>query len=222
MPRRKISDDTKLRVIWLADNDYSVNEICEIMDVSPRSITRWKKNILLHGTFTPPPVPIQGRLKLLNANQMHDLFTLLEESPDLYLDEIQTWIAVHHDLLISISALQVNIADAGITYKLLRRAAAERDDAERGAWRAYMTANFHSSQLVFIDESSKDERTIYCHYGRAPSGQRAVIEANFVRGDRWSVVPALTVDGYLAVRVVPGSVDGAEFFDFIVEDVVSL
>lgn len=91
--------------IWLSDKGYPVNVICTIMDVSSQSISCWKKNVLLHGTFTPTPGPIQGRLKLLNANQMHDLFTLLEESPDLNMDEIQTWIAVHHDLLISISAL---------------------------------------------------------------------------------------------------------------------
>jgi len=60
----------------------------------------------------------------------------------------------------------------------------------------HMNDNFCSSQLVFIDESSKDARTIYCHYRRAPLGERAVIDAEFVCGDRWSVVPALTTDGY--------------------------
>jgi hypothetical protein len=33
-------------------------------------------------------------------------------------------------------------------------------------------------------------------------------------------VAALGVDGYEAVRVVSGSVDGETFFDFIMEDVV--
>jgi hypothetical protein len=34
------------------------------------------------------------------------------------------------------------------------------------------------------------------------------------------MVAALSLDGYKAVRVVSGSVDGEEFLDFIVNDVV--
>lgn len=41
------------------------------------------------------------------------------------------------------------------------------------------------------------------------------------RGIRYSILPTLTLDGYMAVCVVEGSVDGAEFYDFVVNDVVS-
>ncbi|KAL1688513.1 hypothetical protein GGG16DRAFT_18531, partial [Schizophyllum commune] len=37
---------------------------------------------------------------------------------------------------------------------------------------------------------------------------------------RFSLVAAMSVDGYVASRVVPDSVDGAEFLDFIVADVL--
>ena len=37
-----------------------------------------------------------------------------------------------------------------------------------------------------------------------------------------TVVPAFTIDGHMAVRVVEGSIDGVEFFDFILNIVVSL
>jgi len=74
--------------------------------------------------------------------------------------------------------------------------------------------------MVWTDKSSKDDRTIYHHYGRAAAGQRAVIDAQFVRGEHYSILPAMTVDGYIATRIIPGSVGGTEFFDFIVEDVV--
>ncbi|KAJ7757280.1 hypothetical protein DFH07DRAFT_719573, partial [Mycena maculata] len=56
-------------------------------------------------------------------------------------------------------------------------------------------------------ESSKDERTIFRKRGRAPSGHRAEIEADFVRGDRYSILAAITVDGYIGTRIVQGSVD---------------
>lgn len=71
--------------------------------------------------------------------------------------------------------------------------------------------------MVFIDESSKDERTIYRHYGRSIRGERASLSAPFRQGDRFSIVAALALEGYIAQRIVEGSVDGGEFFDFITE-----
>jgi len=46
------------------------------------------------------------------------------------------------------------------------------------------------------------------------------INANFVWGEQYSMVAALSLDGYEGVRVVLGSVDGEEFLDFIINDVV--
>ncbi|KZV70238.1 hypothetical protein PENSPDRAFT_543418, partial [Peniophora sp. CONT] len=37
---------------------------------------------------------------------------------------------------------------------------------------------------------------------------------------RYSLVGGLAVDGFVATRVVEGSVNGPEFFDFIVEDIL--
>ena len=138
----------------------------------------------------------------------------------MYLGKIQDWIALAHEVHISKSALHNNIRDAGISFKLLCRAAAERDEDFREEWKQDANAHFTASQMVFIDETSKDERTIYRHYGRSITGTRATITANFMRGERYSMVAALSLDGYDSVHVVPGSVDGEEFLDFIVNNVV--
>jgi hypothetical protein len=151
----------------------------------------------------------------------HDLITLNAEAPDMFLDEIQDWLAIVQDVPISKSALHENIHDCGITYKKLRKAAAEQNPEEQAAWKMQMQTNWVASQCIMIDESSKDDRTIFRRYGRALTGHRAVIPANFVRGDRYSIVAALGIEGYIAMRIVPGSVDGDEVFDFIVNEVVS-
>ena len=85
----------------------------------------------------------------------------------------------------------------------------------------YIQENFVAEQLVFVDESSKDERTIFRRWGRAPQGQRAVSNASFARGTRYSIIAAITIEGYIGTRVVEGSVDGSEFLDYITEEVVS-
>ena len=105
----------------------------------------------------------------------------------------------------------------------MRKAAAECDDLAWAEWLTYFISNYTARQMVVLDESSKDGRTLIRKYGRAISGQDPFLELPFSdRGIRYSILPALTLDGYIAVRVVEGSIDGAEFYDFVVNDVVSM
>jgi transposase len=217
---RPINADVRERVLWLIDNNYAPEDICEIFGISQASLRRWRQNIELHGTPIPPPSLILGRPRTLTTRITHDLYTLIEDAPDMFLDEIQDWLALAHDVRLSRTALFENIRDAGISYKLLRKAAAERDDAERARWIHNVNTHFVAQQMVFVDETSKDDRTIYRHYGRAPAGQRATLNANFTRGERYSIVAGLSLQGYEAVKVVQGSVDGTEFLDFIIESLV--
>ncbi len=53
----------------------------------------------------------------------------------------------------------MNICDAGISFKLLCRAAAECNENCRQKWMQDVNAHLTASQMVFINETSKDERT---------------------------------------------------------------
>ncbi|TFK66421.1 hypothetical protein BDN72DRAFT_747601, partial [Pluteus cervinus] len=86
---RHISPDIKIRALWLLEHDYLTDDVCEILGVSSRSLRRWQQNQETFGSVVPPPPPVIGRPRILNANMTHDLTTLLQESPDLYLDELQ-------------------------------------------------------------------------------------------------------------------------------------
>jgi hypothetical protein len=86
----------------------------------------------------------------------------------------------------------------------MRRAAAERDPVARAEWLAYVTATYTADQMVILDESSKDGRTLMQRYGHALSGEDPVVSESIDGGIRYSILPALTVDGYIAVRVVEG------------------
>ena len=76
------------------------------------------------------------------------------------------------------------------------------------------------SQFVCVDETSKNEQTFARKYGCAYSGERTELKDVFVRGDRYLLVIALTVDGYIASDVVPGSFNSMDFLEFIQEKVV--
>jgi transposase len=203
------------------DEGWEIDRIATVLGAHSKSIQRWEDNYRNHGCVNPP-APLRGRPRLLSSDITAELHELLTESPSLLLDEIGEWLAIYHDQPISTTALHDNLKDLGLTYKCLKRIATQRDDAYRADWLHNMTSNYTADQLVFLDESSKDDHAILCRYSRAISGQTARENVSLNKGVRYSVLPVLTIDGYIAVRAVEGSIDGAEFFNFVLNDVVSL
>ncbi|KAF8575269.1 hypothetical protein K439DRAFT_757762 [Ramaria rubella] len=97
--------------------------------------------------------------------------------------------------------LYLNELDIGLT-KIVRQAAAERDEGLREQWRIKMTNGFHKRQLIFTNESSKDDRHVFLsysrRYGRFQANLRTVRIASFGCGERFSMIlPAL----YLGTNV---------------------
>lgn len=220
MAFRKISKDLKERAIWLYDHGWLKRDIMEALGISKTSLKRWRQHVQRHGSVIPPRNPLQGRPSVLDAFQTNDLINVISDSPELFLDEIRDWVLVSMDIGLSRVTIGRIIRDLGITYKRLHKIAAERDEELRREWMEEVQTEFVAEQMVFVDESSKDERTIYRRFGRATKGQDASVKAKFVRGTRYSIAAAITTEGYIATRVVEGSVDGSEFLDYIVEEVV--
>jgi hypothetical protein len=81
---------------------------------------------------------------------------------------------------------------------------------------------FQPEQLIFIDESSKDERTSCRQYGYSSRNQAAVKKVVFIRGTRYTLLPALSLDGIISLDIMQGSCTKERFFNFILAKVVSL
>ena len=74
--------------------------------------------------------------------------------------------------------------------------------------------------LMFTDESAKDERTQTRRHGWARKNTRCVSQVHFVRGQRYSILPLLTLDGILVHDVIEGSVTSDRFLEFLRDMVV--
>jgi hypothetical protein len=81
---------------------------------------------------------------------------------------------------------------------------------------------FKPEQLIFLDESSKDERTPSRNYGYSFSNQNAIKKVVFLRGTRYTILPALTIDGFIACDIIKGSCSKERFRTFILSQVVSI
>ncbi|KIK91910.1 hypothetical protein PAXRUDRAFT_606692 [Paxillus rubicundulus Ve08.2h10] len=148
MVYHKISTDMKQRALELLEMGWEMDEVTEAL--------------------VDPPSVLRGRPRILNAAVLTDLRDLIHETPSLFLDEIGDWLAIYHDQPISTTALHDNLRDIGLRLKVLKRTAAQRDEVARTQWRIKMLSTYASHQLVFVDESNQDGRTLVRLYGRAP------------------------------------------------------
>lgn len=94
-----------------------------------------------------------------------------------------------------------------------RLLSAERDEAERAAWRA-QNAGLDPAQIVSVDESGNNP-AMCLRYGRAPRGQRAEAKVPRNRGANTTILAALTPQGLLAPMVVEGGTTIEVFLTFL-------
>ena len=176
-----------------------------------------------HGSIVHPPSPLKGQgTRILTHALIQACQDLFSQESDLYLNEVIAWLALEHDIVISISTLARNLTEVGLTCKILHKLASERDEQRRQDFWQLILHMFQGdgSEFIFVDETSKDKCTWACHYGHAMSGARASLSDVFVRGDRYSLVAAMTIDGYITADVVEGSYDRELFYAFITQQVV--
>jgi DDE superfamily endonuclease len=81
---------------------------------------------------------------------------------------------------------------------------------------------WNAAQLVFIDESAANERNMNRKFGWAPKGLPSHESCPARRSERWSVLPAYTVDGYITYEIAHGSYNAAMFEEFIRQKVLPL
>lgn len=222
MGNRSISNDIKECALRLWEIGWMVDDICFAFGVSRSSLYRWEAIFNELGMVTRPPSPLRGPTRILTRALLMACEGLFAEESDLYLDEVVTWLALVHDIQISSATLSRNLREVGLTQKMLHKLVIERDEQRRDQWRHMIATELSpdASQLVFVDETSKNELTWARHYGRAASGTRATISDVFVRGDCYSLVAAITIDGYLAAEVVEGSYDSDSFYTYVADKVV--
>ena len=224
MVNRKISPDLKETALRLWELGWDLDLITDSLCISRRSVYRWRAIFEEIQSVTRPLSAPVGRPRAIIRAVMTAITEVYNNEADVYLDELVWWLAIHHDLPISRSALQKTLVTYGLTRKLLHKIARERDEELRAEFRAVIEdhSEGRGEEFIFIDEMGKNDHDTARRYGRALRGERADFVDNFVRGDKYSMVAALTVDGYISARVVQGSVDTDEFCDYVTEQVVCI
>lgn len=75
---------------------------------------------------------------------------------------------------------------------------------------------------MFVDESAASERSADRKFGWAPVGAIAHTKSSLHRSKRWSILPAYTIDGYIAWEILQASFTTELFNEFIINRVLPL
>jgi hypothetical protein len=151
---------------------------------------------------------------------MNYIYSILEANPGLYVDEIQQRLFEARDVDISIATISRALRRLAVLHKKVAREALERDEVVHATWLAEY-GDIPVESCLWLDESSVDDRTNQRRNGWAPLGRACVRRETFIRGRRFSVLPALSVDGIVALDIFEGSVTKEWFITFLKDQIVS-
>lgn len=157
--------------------------------------------------------PATGHINVLHRPV---LYQILHHDPWLFIDELVSRLndhpvvhgaAVYNDWHV-FRQLKVD----GFSLKKMRKFASERDEAERNVYWAEMTQLvWFPAQLVFIDETSKDGRTLRRSHGRSLTGAEIQQRETILRGRRISILGVFTVSGFIDWHMVERGYSAEEF-----------
>ncbi|KAJ8509197.1 hypothetical protein ONZ45_g8604 [Pleurotus djamor] len=164
-----------------------------------------------------------GRPRLLNTSHTNTIQALIERQHTIYLDEIQDKLAEIHGIHASIPTISRVIRRLNFTRKTTSARALERNELNRSIYMNRIAGLASDpDMLMFVDEAARNRRTSARTQGWARRGARCVQRRFFVRGQRYSILPILTLDGIITYDIIHGSVTSERFLKFLREFVMPL
>lgn len=192
----------------------SPTKIRQFTGVAPRTQRRISKTFADTGSVVKKPLQ-NGRPRLLNCLDVNFLEACIEKNCDIALEELQGSLEGVCGVLADVTTISRSLRRRGLVRKEVTRPAREQNEVARLIYQMKIGTTYRARQLVFVDESACDRRTARRKYGWARIGDRARRRDFFIRGKRYSMLPALSLDGIIALEIVEGSIDGDRFSHFI-------
>jgi transposase len=226
MPPRNptASRDLKARIPVLRfEFGLSVKEICKILGIRKSLVYKSLHYHCIYGTTTNPNARSRSGPRKLTQTDLAFIRDMIAQRHTLYLDEIQQELVARRGILVSIPTLTRTLRRLDFSHKKISARAIERNELMRAAFMNKIgTEVLDPAMLMFTDETAKDERTSSRRLGWSKIGTRCVQRRCFVRGQRYSILPVLTLDGLITWDIIEGSVTSERFVQFLREHVVRI
>ena len=197
------------------------NDIAARHQVSKSTVYRYRKHWEEWGEVALEPLSHGGRPRALDLAHGMALLDYLNERPTAYLDEMRFFLYDAFDLLVDESTISRELRRLDFSRKKCRQVAAQRSQDLRDWWMQRLVG-WRGNQLVYLDESASSERTGERPTGWAPIGDTPTLIRSLKRHKRWSILPAIALEGYIAYTIHQGSITTEIFNDFVRYQVLPL
>jgi len=209
-------------IVWHDEQHLSAQEITGLVGCSVQTVYSILSYHRDYNTLRDPSTRgLHGANRSLNMGDMNFILSLIDAQPKIYLDEIQDELLNRQDIFVSISTLSRTLHWLSMTCKDVASEAIERNELLHATWQA-MYADILADYCVWLDKASMDDHTNQRTMGWAEMGRACICCAAFVHGQQFSVLPALTCEGMIALDIFEGSVNKERFLTFLNEQVVRL
>jgi transposase len=205
--------------VWRYEQRKTVLEISKLARCCEKTVYTLLRYHREYGQFTNPFAQGRGRPRNLSTADLEYLHSILQANPALYLDELQEKLQFYRDVDVSIATISRALRSMALTHKKQAKTAAERNELLRAMWQAQY-GDIPAEYFVWLDESSVDDRTNQRKEGWAHLGLACVRRATFIWGQRFSVLPAFSCEGIIALDIFEGSVTKERFLKFLNNDLV--
>ncbi|KIJ93514.1 hypothetical protein K443DRAFT_645432 [Laccaria amethystina LaAM-08-1] len=193
---RRISPDVKRAAIRIYENNLmDLDDILDCLDMSESTFFRALQLYRETGDVEKPKSTTRGRPRKLHFDDLTYMTALINHRPDWFLDELLGLLDTNRFISVHFTTIYRELERSGVSLKKLRRIAKERDEDLRADF-VRMMGQYQPEQIGFLDEFSKDERTLH---------RRRL----------------LSLDGVVASTVVEGSMTREKYLYFLEHSVVS-
>ena len=222
MPRRTVSHNIKARIpVLFYEQGRSIHDICDVLGIGKSLVYDTLKFHQLYGVPYNLLARSPGRPRSLTPTDLLFIRGLLDNRHCIYLNEIRDQLLTRRGIKVSMSTILRTLHRFHFSHKCISARALERNALIRSAYmNRIATIVLDPDMLMFADEAARDRRTSSRRKGWSPVGSRCVQRRYFVRGQRYSILPILTLDGIITYDIIPGSVTTAHFLKFLRELVV--
>jgi transposase len=178
------------------------------------TVYRYQRSLQIWNQIHPPLVVKQGRPRVIHQAAEDELMAIIDIDSVMYLNEMTDHLWEEFEIYCSISTISRVLKRLRVTRKITERPNSARDNVLRAHWQAKMT-EYSAAQLVVVDESAANERTGDRRWGWSERGNTCRVTGSGIRSTRWSILPAIGINGYLDYEIYHGSFNAERFNGFI-------
>ena len=222
MPCCPVSRDLKACILILChEQGLSAKTICQLLGVKKSLVYQTLIYSHTYGVPFNPHSHRSGQHRKLLPTDLDFIYSLLEQRHCSYLTEIQEALATEQHVHVSLPMVLQTLQQLHFSHKCVSSHALERNNLLCSAYMNQIAMEVPDPEmLMFIDEVARNRKTSGRKWGWSLIGKRCIQRWHFVRGQRYSILPVLTLDGIIAHDVIKGSVTTNDFVTFLRELVV--